>query len=150
MLFRSDTTSRTVTDRDTTLANTHEDEDNITDWDVYSDTPQGALTNVDNNTYLTNARKKTTHDVTDGTYSNIGTEDVTNTGTGTEDVTELNSGGYTNSGTSRDVEDYLQHVVGKTPGRSYSAMLKEFRETFLNIDMLIIDELSDLFFGLWE
>ena len=33
---------------------------------------------------------------------------------------------------------------------SYAKMLKEFRETFLNIDMMVIESLSDLFFGLWE
>ena len=46
-------------------------------------------------------------------------------------------------------EEYLEHVKGKTPGASYSKLLQEYRETFLNIDMMIIDDLSDLFFGLW-
>lgn len=47
-------------------------------------------------------------------------------------------------------EDYLEHVQGKRGGVSYSKMLMEYRETFLNIDKMIIDELGDLFFGLWE
>lgn len=50
---------------------------------------------------------------------------------------------YTNTG------QYIEHVVGKMPGASYSRLLKEFRETLLNIDKDIIDELKDLFFGLW-
>lgn len=47
-------------------------------------------------------------------------------------------------------EDYAEHVVGKFPGKSYSKLLQEFRETFLNIDLMVINDLSDLFFGLWE
>ena len=49
-----------------------------------------------------------------------------------------------------NTEDYLQHVQGKQGGISMSKMITEFRQTFLNIDMMIIDNLSDLFFGLWE
>ena len=29
-------------------------------------------------------------------------------------------------------------------------LLEEFRRTFMNIDVQIINELNDLFFGLWE
>ena len=47
------------------------------------------------------------------------------------------------------LDDYLEHVKGKNGGVSYSAMLNEYRTTFLNIDMQIINELSDLFFNLW-
>ena len=49
-----------------------------------------------------------------------------------------------------NTEDYAEHVIGKKGTKSYSKMLEEFRETFLNIDKMVIDELSDLFFGLWE
>ena len=46
-------------------------------------------------------------------------------------------------------EDYTEHVSGKQGAISYSKMLEEFRQTFLNIDRMILDELNDLFFGLW-
>ena len=52
--------------------------------------------------------------------------------------------------TVNTTEDYLEHVQGKRGGMSFSKMLSEYRETFLNIDRMIIDELSDLFFGLWD
>lgn len=118
-------------------------------WDVYSDTPQGALTNVDNNTYLTNARKvthdaetDTTNDRTiEGENDNVRTfnEGTSNSGRGTSELNRQ----YTNT------DEYLDHIFGKFPGKSYSSLLKEFRETFLNVDMMVIDELSDLFFKLW-
>ena len=105
-------------------------------WDYYSDTPQGAITGLADNTYLTNAR----HITDDGT----GSTSVT-TGTTTRNKTGNNS----DNTTIKNTEDYLHHVVGKTGGVSYSKMLTEFRETFLNIDMMIIGELKDLFMNLW-
>ena len=53
------------------------------------------------------------------------------------------------NGNYKDTEDYIQTVTGKAQGGSFSKMLKEFRETFLNIDMMIINDLSDLFFNLY-
>lgn len=55
----------------------------------------------------------------------------------------------TNNHDINTTEDYLQHVKGKRGGISFSKLLLEYRTTFINIDMMIIEELSDLFFGLW-
>lgn len=89
----------------------------------YSDTPQGSLQNVESGAYLTDA---TIVDSTNsGTSRNTGDSATTN------------------------MDEYLEHVVGKNGGRSYSSLLKEFRETFLNIDMMIIEELDDLFMQIW-
>ena len=46
-------------------------------------------------------------------------------------------------------DEYLQRISGKSGGMTYSAMLMEYRDSFINIDEMIIEELSDLFFGLW-
>lgn len=46
-------------------------------------------------------------------------------------------------------EEYIENIFGKRGGITYSKMLAEFRETFLNIDLMIIKELRPLFFGLW-
>ena len=147
-------------------------------WDYYNDTPQGGLTGISNNTYLTNARhvtdsgagsKDTIKDTgtqqsdldsttttnrtgTDATASTSATDtdreysstrDLDNTTTNESSVEE------TSSATIDTTEEYAEHVLGKFPGKTYSAMLKEFRETFLNIDMLIIRDLADLFMTLW-
>lgn len=50
---------------------------------------------------------------------------------------------------SNNTDEYLHKVIGKSGGVSYSAMLNEYRNTFINIDEMIIEELHDLFFGLW-
>lgn len=46
-------------------------------------------------------------------------------------------------------DDYTTKFSGKTSRTSYSKMLEEYRKTFLNIDLQVIDELKSLFFGLW-
>ena len=126
-----------------------------TQKDLYSDTPQGSLTNVDNETYLTNARK----------IANDKSEVGNNTGTGNstgdseykDTFSEENANSYSEN-TSRSksgstnltsTDAYIQTVKGKNGGASYSKLLDEFRKTFINIDMQIIDNLNDLFFGLW-
>ena len=47
------------------------------------------------------------------------------------------------------MQDYLETVKGKVGGENYSSLLEQYRKTFLNIDMMIIDELSDLFMNIW-
>ncbi|MBO7734684.1 MAG: hypothetical protein J6S67_19145 [Methanobrevibacter sp.] len=49
-----------------------------------------------------------------------------------------------------NMSEYIEHVVGKQGGHTFSKMLLEFRDTFLNIDAMIIRDLEPLFFGLWE
>jgi hypothetical protein len=119
-------------------------------WDIYSDTPQGSLQNVENETYLTNARK-IIDDGTGSTHSNTTTFGkkvvVDDTGTQQNSGSKSFSSEFTTG--INTTEEYLEHVKGKTPGASYSKLLQEYRDTFLNIDMQIIEDLSDLFFGLW-
>lgn len=102
--------------------------------DLYSDTPQGSLTNVENETYLTNVRKTTGTGNSSSTTSNSTTGNVTNSDTGTD---ALNS-----------TEDYLETVIGFEES-SASDLLIKYRDTFLNIDMMVIGDLETLFFQLW-
>lgn len=102
-----------------------------TKWDYYSETPQGGITGLASLNYLTTADKQT--DETEVTYS----EDVDRN---SETVGKHNM---------ESTDEYIDHIVGKQGVGSYSKYLKEFRETFLNIDMMIINELSDLFMNLW-
>lgn len=99
--------------------------------DLFSDTPQGALDNLENETYLTNARK-------------VGTN-----GSASGEANNEFSGSSKSETSITSTEEYVNKVVGKTGGASYSSRLQEFRKTFLNIDLMIINELKDLFFNLW-
>lgn len=168
----TDTSSGTETGTGT--SSTTSSAENQTDaWKYYSDTPQGGINGLESLTYLTNA----THDTgksTDSTQSDTETTDSrtksdTKTGkiTGSENTeentdivreltahegsedTETTTSKDTNTGTVKNLEQYLEHITGKRSGLSYSKMLMEFRETFLNIDMDIIHALDDLFLNLW-
>ena len=117
--------------------------------DLYSDTPQGAITGLENENYLTNARKIT--DNVNGT-GNEETNTTEKSGTDyseTEDTTGKIDGVTSNTGKTNTTEDYLETIIGKQGTESFSSLLNEFRETFLNIDMQVIKEFNDLFFGLW-
>lgn len=104
---------------------------NSTVYDLYSDTPQGALTGVDNENYLTNARKNTSNGTVNSKIT--GNETLSTNGT---------------SGTN-STENYIETIKGKQGTESYSDLLNKYRKTLLNIDMLVIDEFSELFMGLW-
>ena len=113
-------------------------------WDYFSDTPEGGIDGVADNSYLTNAR----HITDDGTGSTSTTTGSNTTNSERNGVNEK-TGNNTSNEIIRNTEDYLHHVVGKTGGVSYSKLLKEYRDTFINIDMMIIKDLRDLFMNLW-
>lgn len=145
-------------------------------WDLYSDTPQGAINNIQNvesGLYLTDARRDyrdsadtttvhsgdkleyghkvdTDHDKTDTFEKDI--HEVTNQ-TKTTDFDRSDSQDTTiNENLKRnfnEVEDFTEKIIGKRGSENYSKMLNDFRTTFLNIDMEIIRELETLFFQLW-
>lgn len=135
--------------------------------DMYSDTPQGNLTGVDTNTYLTNFRKVLGNDTTNETGHSTGvlsgSQKVEDTNTestsGTsatsserdESATDVGSqkSHSTSIGKSNNTEDYVMHVFGKSAGANYAKMIKDFRDNLLNIDMDVIRDLADLFMLIW-
>ena len=137
-------TKETGTGKTTTSASSDE-----TKRDLYSDTPQGAITGLENENYLTNARKITDGVTSSGNENTDTTRNVDNNYTENETTNNTKNGTNKVTGTSNTTEDYLETLIGKQGSCTYSKMLMEFRDTFLNIDLLVIDEFKDLFFGLW-
>lgn len=86
--------------------------------DLFSDTPQNGLRDVESGEYLTSAN------VNNNDYSNR------------------------NNTNSNSQESFWEKVQGRS-NRSGSRALIEFRKTFLNIDMFVIEELEPLFMQLW-
>lgn len=136
-LHNIDVTTETTREDDFERRSDFTRTDNLTDTpnltrttkDKYSDTPQGTVTNVDNNSYLTDYR-----DVTD-----------TETGTTTHTGTQRNAGAENNEGT----QEITSHEYGYRGGKLYYELMSEYAEKVLNIDLMIVDELSDLFMKLW-
>lgn len=102
---------------------------------VYSETPQGGLSGVLDMTYLTNAT------VDSGSLNQHSNENSTNKNS--------NSGEFNDNKNITANENLSETVKGKQGGGSYSKMLNEYRDTFLNIDNMIIEEFVDLFMQLW-
>lgn len=133
--FKKNTTSKDVTQATTQTHNQVQNEN--TNWNYFSDTPQGGIDGVASLAYLTTATKVSDDGSTTTNLSGLDNSTVDRTGTDS-DNTVYNS-----------TLDYLEHVSGKTGGSSYSARLLEYRDTFINIDSLILNELSELFINLW-
>lgn len=153
--------------------------ENGTQRNLFSDTPQGALAGVENETYLTDARKitdtrsgtsttdddaQTTYNITDmqttdteqlrttnltdqhtGTVDNSGRTSET----GSHEENETGSRTLEGHGTVNNTTEFVEHVIGKQGSYSFVQMIKEYREALINIDKMILDELSDLFIALW-
>lgn len=94
-------------------------ENSSVDYNLHSDTPQGGLAGLDDGNYMSDASKN------DGSSENSYRRETVR--------------GFTESET----------ISGKYGDRSLSKMLNDYRETFLNIDMMVIEEFEDCFFGLW-
>lgn len=126
---------------------------------MYSDTPQGAITDLQAGRYLTNATIDSATNTFAGASSDTTTQTTENTNNSTVDSSgsvdgttesDFNSkmDGFSNT-TLSNTEDYLERVIGSNGGENFSKRLNDYRSTFINIDMMVINELEDLFFGLW-
>lgn len=101
---------------------------------AYSDTPQGSLSNVKNLTYLTNAT------VIDDTVTTEGESNVT-------DNTQTTNTEYQKT---QNQDTYNETVSGKMGTTDYSTLLQRYRDTIINIDMMIINDLAELFYLYWR
>ena len=55
----------------------------------------------------------------------------------------------TSTSNGNNNEDYLRHIVGNNGGKYNIDLLRDIRNNLMNIDMLIINELNDLFMGIY-
>lgn len=128
----TDTSSGTVNNTETGTATANESATNTGSEDTehrFSNTPQGSINNLDD--YMTEAfidGKDTVEDVTrnaenESTITNTGTSESENTGTVTHTLTRKGNQG---------VNTYAHDMI-------------EFRQSFINVDMMIIGALRDLF-----
>ena len=134
-------------------------------WTTFSDTPQGALNGVRNEDYLTNAthvtdtpsyvdNQTTTEQTSDSTLeynkgdkNNDNYKDTTDTdNTRTTDMTQTYNKDVDHG---EGTDSYENKEFGKIGTETYQEMVMKYRETFLNIDMMIIRDLGDLFMKVW-
>ena len=146
----SDTGSTTETTThdttDTLRLNTNEDNVGTSENTRTLDTRD--ITTDNNNSVKTDNGNltETGSDSNTRTYNTTNTKDLKDSNTRTFNTTDASQ----KNAVSTNLDEYTERVFGKRNTMSYAKLLKEFRETFLNIDMLVINQLGDLFMGLWE
>lgn len=103
----------------------------------FSDTPQNSMDTqgIADSVPLTTVTKVNEDNTTTNESTDTLTRNDNKTGSGTENI--------------NNTDKYIETVRGKQGTENYSSLLKKFRETFLNIDMMIIEDCSDCFFTLW-
>lgn len=103
----------------------------------FSDTPQNSMDTqgIADSVPLTTVTKVNEDNTTTNNSTDTITRNDNRTGSGTENI--------------NNTDKYIETVKGKQGTENYSSLLKKFRETFLNIDMMIIEDCSDCFFTLW-
>lgn len=158
----------TKTEEDIKTKNKQHQNDQISGWeedgsfDRYSDTPQGSIESVVTGDYLTNARviDKTMkkgdsadswliHDVlgdNEYKYHEVGKDTTHEAGTVKYDKGKSSERGKAYN--AKTTEDYMNNVNGRNGGDVAKA-LEALRSEFLNIDMMIINDLEPLFMCIW-
>lgn len=103
----------------------------------FSDTPQNSMDTqgIADSVPLTTVTKVNEDNTTSNESTDTLTRNDIKNGSGTENI--------------NNTDKYIETVKGKQGTENYSSLLKKFRETFLNIDMMIIEDCSDCFFTLW-
>lgn len=120
--FKVEDTRTINTDSKSNSSNTASDTTNTNNTEKFSDTPQAMNQGKD---YLTNMTKN------DGSTSGSSKAD----GSATGEVTTT--------------ETYIQLQHGHDGMKYPAGILLELRQTFINIDQMIIDELNDLFMNVY-
>lgn len=125
----------------------------------YADTPQGGLSGLLNDTYLTNATKDDGTDTTTtsatAAASSAGSDSRERSGSDTR----ARSGADQREGSRNEqhneanavlnVRQYVEHVTGRRGGQSFYSEFYSMIEKLKSIDQMIIRDLQDLFMGVW-
>ena len=126
-LSQSESTSNSLSSSE---SNSASNSSQGSEWSLYQDTPQNGLTGVTDYSYLTNATNNK------------------NNGSSQALENRVASSNTIGARQALDTKGYLESIQGYQ-NNNPSKLLEDYRDTFLNIDMMIIGELENLFMGLW-
>lgn len=148
----------------------------LTKRDKYSDTPQNGITQVDQDAFLTNYRNitetgtETNTGYTQDTYNNLkdtegGRDTQTQTQSGTNVITSREAGydnhdyesqhditvntKTDNTTDTLNVTNITDKTTGITSMKEFVEIKARIRELVMNVDMMIISDLSDLFMRIY-
>lgn len=151
------TNARKITDSKSKTGK--EDTTNIEEANYIKNTENSNVENVESSSFANEDTKNTYDEKADKTNVAKQSDETRNTinDNGIKTDSDSSVGNEKSTGTENAVsfdsfsstESYVLHVVGKQSGMNYSKMLNDFRSTFLNIDLDVINSLDELFFKLW-
>ena len=117
-------------------------------WQTSQDTPQGALTGITNETYLSGAVHNRSTNETETNSTSSGESSVTNNGESTTADNSTVSG--TVDTTINTTTEYVKKLIGKNSGESNIDTFNKAVDSVLSIDKMIVESLADMFIGLYE
>ena len=116
-------------------------------WQKYNDTPQGGITGLDQDMYLTNATKNTSTSDSDTTSDSKSTSTSNATSESTSSSTSQSSNDST--GVVKSLEERIRNTKGINGQKSYFELARQALDMYVNVDMQVIKELETLFMQLW-
>lgn len=116
----------------------HNSNDKAKNKNAFSDTPQGTLQRLEDGTYMSSGS------IDDNESQSKSNGEQKNISTANSQAKTVQDGKQ--NITSKDVEK----IVGKRGMKSIPQMILEDRQTYLNIDLMIVQECRILFLALWH
>lgn len=153
----NDTSKMTGTsESETTRNDTGSVTDNSFNRELESNTPDNRLAITTNDgagiiEYASNIKEhkdtNTKNTEVDGTENSSQSSTVNNTNTGTANVSDnsTDNKNETHQNVINDVEDFIQHRIGKIGVQSYAKMVQDYRAALLRIEKQIFNEMNELF-----
>lgn len=117
---------------------------------VSSDTPQGLVQDVLDKKYASEVSQTVNNDTLTGKTSDSGSQSRNDTTTTNSKEDENSTNDRNQNVVAKDLDEFIETINGKQGGESYAKLLTELRESFLNIDAMILDELEELFFSVMD
>lgn len=113
----------------------------------HSESEGSQVTDEDTTSRVVESGTTVTNEEMTGTITDAGTTSGTLAGETTS--TGSSSDDSTGSAQFANTDAYVEHVVGKQGAASYASMILEYRETLINIDAMVLNELEDLFMQIY-
>lgn len=115
--------------------------------DLTGNTKTNSTENADGHTDTVETEKNNFTEQHSGNITDRLDETVTNNSNTNKnnDLTENEHEKETIEKKINSLDSYINHVYGKKSNTSYPEMIMKFRESIINVDMLVIDELAELF-----
>lgn len=115
--------------------------------EVFSDTPQARLSG--NEDYATNLTERDGESTNNTTTSQEGESNSTQETTTIQETTDTTKGTANTQGQIKTTDEYIQTIKGFDGMKYASEVYLGVKETIVNFDMQILDELNDLFMNIY-